>query len=172
MMLVIIAGCGSTATSDDGASVEDKTSTGYGNNDNSANTNTGGYNQNPVSGEGFNGMSAEEVAALRQVRVFYFEFDSSDLKPDAMRALDVHAHDLKQNGRRIVLDGHTDDRGTREYNMALGERRAKAVKRYLTMQDVPGSQIEVVSYGKERPAVSGNDESAWALNRRVELRFD
>lgn len=118
---------------------------------------------------GFNGMSAEEVAALRAITTFYFNYDSADLQPDSMRALDVHAHDLMQNGKHVVLQGHTDERGTREYNMALGERRGNAVKRYLTMQGVSPSQIEVVSYGKERPAVSGHDEAAWAKNRRVEL---
>lgn len=118
---------------------------------------------------GFNGMSAEEVAALRAIKTFYFNYDSSDLQPDSMRALDVHAHDLMQNGQHVVLQGHTDERGTREYNMALGERRSNAVKRYLTMQGVSPSQLEVVSYGKERPAVSGHDESAWAKNRRVEM---
>src|SRR5690606_15551600 len=73
------------------------------------------------------GLSSEE-AALRAITTFYFEFDSSDLKPEAMRALDVHAKDLKAQGNRVVLEGHTDERGTREYNMALGERRAAAVQ--------------------------------------------
>ena len=70
-----------------------------------------------------NGMNSEE-AALRAITTFYFEYDSSELKPEAMRALDVHAKDLKAAGNRVVLEGHTDERGTREYNMALGERRA------------------------------------------------
>ena len=74
--------------------------------------------------------SMSEEAALRAITTFYFEYDSSDLKPEAMRALDVHAKDLKGNGARVVLEGHTDERGTREYNMALGERRSKAVQRY------------------------------------------
>ena len=101
--------------------------------------------------------SMSEEAALRAITTFYFEYDSSDLKPEAMRALDVHAKDLKGNGARVVLEGHTDERGTREYNMALGERRSTA-------------QLELVSYGEERPVAMGNDEQSWAQNRRVELR--
>ncbi|MFI8481486.1 peptidoglycan-associated lipoprotein Pal [Pseudomonas sp. NPDC078700] len=111
-----------------------------------------------------------EEAALRAITTFYFEYDSSDLKPEAMRALDVHAKDLKGNGARVVLEGNTDERGTREYNMALGERRAKAVQRYLVLQGVSPAQLELVSYGEERPVSTGNDEQSWAQNRRVELR--
>ncbi|BAN50151.1 peptidoglycan-associated lipoprotein Pal [Metapseudomonas resinovorans] len=125
-----------------------------------------GYN---AGGSGVDGSMSEE-AALRAITTFYFEFDSSDLKPEAMRALDVHARDLKANGNRVVLEGHTDERGTREYNMALGERRAKAVQRYLVLQGVSPAQLELVSYGEERPVATGNDEQSWAQNRRVELR--
>ena len=109
-------------------------------------------------------------AALRAITTFYFEFDSSDLKPEAMRALDAHAKVLKATGVRVVLEGHTDERGTREYNMALGERRATAVQRYLSMQGVSPAQLELVSYGEERPVATGSDEQSWAQNRRVELR--
>jgi peptidoglycan-associated lipoprotein len=125
-----------------------------------------GYGANTGSLDG----SASEEAALRAITTFYFEYDSSDLKPEAMRALDVHAKDLKSNGARVVLEGHADERGTREYNMALGERRAKAVQRYLVLQGVSPAQLELVSYGEERPVAMGNDEQSWAQNRRVELR--
>ncbi|MBB2497318.1 peptidoglycan-associated lipoprotein Pal [Aquipseudomonas ullengensis] len=125
-----------------------------------------GYNAN---GNGVDGALSEE-AALRAITTFYFEYDSSDLKPEAMRALDVHAKDLKGNGARVVLEGHTDERGTREYNMALGERRAKAVQRYLVLQGVSPAQLELVSYGEERPVATGTEEQSWAQNRRVELR--
>ncbi|WAJ36267.1 peptidoglycan-associated lipoprotein Pal [Pseudomonas sp. GOM7] len=126
-----------------------------------------GYDAN--ANAGMDGSLSEE-AALRAITTFYFEFDSSDLKPEAMRALDVHAKDLKANGNRVVLEGHTDERGTREYNMALGERRAKAVQRYLVLQGVSPAQLELVSYGEERPVATGHDEQSWAQNRRVELR--
>lgn len=109
-------------------------------------------------------------AALRAITTFYFEFDSSDLKPEAMRALDAHAKVLQATGVRVVLEGHADERGTREYNMALGERRAASVQRYLSMQGVSPSQLELVSYGEERPVAMGSDEQSWAQNRRVELR--
>ncbi|MFZ2288904.1 MAG: peptidoglycan-associated lipoprotein Pal [Halopseudomonas yangmingensis] len=114
-------------------------------------------------------LSSEE-AALRAITTFYFEFDSSELKPEAMRSLDVHAKDLKAAGNRVVLEGHTDERGTREYNMALGERRAASVQRYLVLQGVSPAQLELVSYGEEKPAALGSTEEAWAQNRRVELR--
>lgn len=116
-----------------------------------------------------NDMSSEE-AALRAITTFYFELDSSELKPEAMRALDVHARDLKSAGNNVVLEGHTDERGSREYNMALGERRAAAVQRYLVLQGVSPAQLELVSYGEEKPAAMGSDEESWAQNRRVELR--
>ncbi|GAB3382436.1 peptidoglycan-associated lipoprotein [Azotobacter armeniacus] len=127
---------------------------------------TSGYD----SGSGsYDGSMGGDEAALRAITTFYFEYDSSDLKPEAMRALDVHAGDLKGNGARVVLEGHTDERGTREYNMALGERRAKAVQRYLVLQGVSPAQLELVSYGEERPAAGGADEPSWEQNRRVEL---
>ncbi|TBU91648.1 peptidoglycan-associated lipoprotein Pal [Stutzerimonas kirkiae] len=114
--------------------------------------------------------SLSEEAALRAITTFYFEFDSSELKPEALRALDVHAKDLRGNGARVVLEGHTDERGTREYNIALGERRSQAVQRYLVLQGVSPAQLELVSYGEERPVALGSDEQSWAQNRRVELR--
>lgn len=122
-----------------------------------------------TAGAGTSGVSSEE-AALRAITTFYFEFDSAELKPEAMRALDVHARDLKTSGQRVVLEGHTDERGTREYNMALGERRAAAVQRYLVLQGVAANQLELVSLGEERPVATGSSEEAWAQNRRVELR--
>jgi len=134
---------------------------GYDNGQNGAN---GGY------GSGSGAGDSSDEAALRAITTFYFEYDSSELRPDAMRSLDVHARDLKANGAKVALEGHTDERGTREYNMALGERRAKAVQRYLMMQGVSASQLEAVSWGEERPAVLGGDEYAWSQNRRVELR--
>ncbi|HYQ40177.1 MAG TPA: peptidoglycan-associated lipoprotein Pal [Pseudomonas sp.] len=128
-----------------------------------------GYGANSGAVDGSLGGSGDE-AALRAITTFYFEYDSSDLKPEAMRALDVHAKDLQSSGQRVVLEGHTDERGTREYNMALGERRAKAVQRYLMLQGVSPAQLELVSYGEERPVVTGSGEESWAQNRRVELK--
>ena len=128
-----------------------------------------GYDSGATTGADSGSVSSEE-AALRAITTFYFECDSSELKPEAMRALDVHAKDLKAQGNRVALEGHTDERGTREYNMALGERRAAAVQRYLALTGVSVSQLELVSYGEEKAAVPGSSEEAWAQNRRVELR--
>lgn len=163
-LMAVLVGCGSNSTSGEsnGADGANGDGSGFG---------SGAGGVGGVGGGSVDGLTPEEMEAMRQITVFYFNYDSSDLQPDAMKALDVHAHDLMQNGRHIVLQGHTDERGTREYNMALGERRANAVKSYLTMQGVSASQIEVVSYGKERPAVNGHDESAWSKNRRVEMKF-
>jgi len=101
---------------------------------------------------------------------FYFDFDKSTLKPQARATLVAHAERLKESGDRVRLEGHADERGSREYNMGLGERRAKAVRDFLVLQGVPASRIETVSYGEERPAVQGSNERAWEQNRRVELK--
>jgi peptidoglycan-associated lipoprotein len=101
--------------------------------------------------------------------VFYFEFDQSSLTPETRALLTAHAAALKASPRSIRLEGHADERGTREYNMALGERRALSVRDYLLSEGV-SSPIEVVSYGEEKPADTASNEFAWQQNRRVELR--
>jgi len=101
--------------------------------------------------------------------VFYFEFDQSILTSEARAALTVHAEVLKDSPTSVRLEGHADERGSREYNMALGERRANAVRDYLVLQGVDAGLIETVSYGEERPAEVGSYDSAWSKNRRVEL---
>ncbi len=102
--------------------------------------------------------------------VFYFEFDKSSLTAETQRDLDAYARALRESPRNIRLEGHADERGTREYNIALGERRAKAVADYLMNSGVSAGNIETISYGEERPAVNGSNSSAWAQNRRVELK--
>jgi peptidoglycan-associated lipoprotein len=112
---------------------------------------------------------ARKNAALAKTK-FYFEFDKSDLSQEDRDALVYHAADLKANpSKHIRLEGHADERGTREYNLALGERRAQSVERYLQVQGVAASQMETVSYGEERPADTGTTEQAYSLNRRVEM---
>uniref|UniRef100_UPI00165FE7AB peptidoglycan-associated lipoprotein Pal n=1 Tax=Teredinibacter waterburyi TaxID=1500538 RepID=UPI00165FE7AB len=101
--------------------------------------------------------------------VFYFDFDQAILKADSRAALMIHAEVLKDSPKSIRLEGHADERGSREYNMALGERRANAVRDFLILQGVSSSLIETVSYGEERPAEVGGYDSAWSKNRRVEL---
>ncbi len=99
-------------------------------------------------------------------RVF-FDYDSSVIRGDAQATLQRQADYLKQNaGVSVTIEGHADERGTREYNLALGERRASSVRRYLTSLGIEGGRVNTISYGKERPAVPGSDEGAWAQNRR------
>ena len=101
-------------------------------------------------------------------RLVYFDYDSYVLKPDAQPIIEAHARFLRANTqRRVALEGHTDERGGREYNLALGQKRAEAVAKSLTLLGVQDTQVEAVSYGKERPAVTGSDESSWAQNRRA-----
>jgi len=118
--------------------------------------------------------SAESSAAgpVNVARLVYFDYDSYVIKPEFQSLIDAHARFLKANStRRVALEGHTDERGGREYNLALGQRRAEAVRRALGLLGVPDSQMEAVSFGKEKPAVPGSDESAWAQNRRVEIVY-
>jgi peptidoglycan-associated lipoprotein len=104
--------------------------------------------------------------------IFYFDFDQAIVKRSGHAELDRHAKVLMENRSfRVRLEGHADERGTREYNLALGERRANAVRAYLTAQGASGSQVEVISYGEEKPAVLGGGESSWAQNRRVEIKY-
>jgi peptidoglycan-associated lipoprotein len=104
-------------------------------------------------------------------RIVYFDFDSFVLREDARPVIEAHARMLMANpSRRIVIDGHTDERGSREYNLALGQKRADAVARSLVLLGVQDSQIEAVSFGEERPQERGADEAAWAKNRRAELK--
>lgn len=115
--------------------------------------------------------NAEDMT-LREVRTFYFDFDNSVVKPEAHLPLRAHAAFLAANpGRQIVLNGYADERGTKEYNLALGERRAQAVERFLVVNGASDTQIEVVSFGEEFPANPGNDEAAWSQNRRVVLEY-
>jgi peptidoglycan-associated lipoprotein len=99
-------------------------------------------------------------------RVF-FDFDMYEIRPDAQDTLQKQAAWLQQYPTfTVIVEGHTDERGTREYNLALGERRANAVKNYLIALGVDGNRLQTISYGKERPEALGSDETAWALNRR------
>jgi peptidoglycan-associated lipoprotein len=108
--------------------------------------------------------------ANRAGRVVYFDFDSFVVKDQFRPIIEAHAKALNANAqRRIAIEGHTDERGGREYNLALGQRRAEAVLRSMTLLGAKEQQIEAVSYGEERPAAQGSDETAWAQNRRAEI---
>jgi peptidoglycan-associated lipoprotein len=105
-------------------------------------------------------------------RLIYFDYDSYVIKPELQSLIEVHAGFIKSDkGRKVVIEGHTDERGGREYNLALGQKRAEAVRRALGLLGVADSQLEAVSFGKEKPAVQGNDEAAWSKNRRTEISY-
>ena len=126
-----------------------------------------------ASGAGTSGRLTQEQIqaenALRQT-VFYFEFDIAEFKQADRDTLTYHARDLAANpSKRLRLEGHADERGTREYNLALAERRANSILNYLIVNGASRSQVEVVSYGEERPAMTGQSESVYNRNRRVEI---
>jgi peptidoglycan-associated lipoprotein len=105
-------------------------------------------------------------------RIVYFDYDSSAIKPDYIGVMRNHAAYLGANsGTRVTLDGNTDERGTREYNLALGDQRAEAVRKFMVAEGVKPDQIATLSYGEERPANPGHTDSAWAQNRRVVIQY-
>lgn len=162
--MVMLAGCKTAPVTQAPATTEAPAS---------SNTGTSGY-QAPAS-QGGQQLSAEQLAkqALASVgMVIYFDYDSSDIKPEYNNVIAAHAKYLATNGTlKVRLEGNTDERGTREYNIGLGERRAQAVRRALLLQGVTEAQVTTLSYGEERPAVAGNDETAYSKNRRVEFGY-
>ena len=120
----------------------------------------------------FAGSPLDDPESPLSQRVFYFEFDSSELSADDRDALVAHGRFLASNPNvSVVVEGHADERGTREYNLALGERRAQTVERILFLQAAAKDQLQVISFGEESPVAMGHDEQAWHLNRRVELLY-
>lgn len=137
----------------------------------SGSANNSGSTQGVNQGKNVNSASmGVDVASLQTV--FYFDFDKSVVKAAGFADLEKHAAYLAANpSAQVVLEGHADERGTREYNMALGERRAKAVSRFLQVNGASAAQIETVSFGEEKPAVLGHNAQSWAQNRRVEIKY-
>ncbi len=120
----------------------------------------------------FQGMSIDNPESPISHRTIYFDFDSAEVKDADREILAAHASYLSANPQvKVILEGHTDERGSREYNIALGERRARAVARLLEFMGASPEQIETVSYGEEKPADPGHNEAAWAKNRRVEIVY-
>ncbi len=106
------------------------------------------------------------------VRVIYFDYDSSEVKPEYQPVIEAHAQYLTQNPNAVLtLEGHTDERGSREYNLALGERRAQSVSRQLVLLGASNAQVRAITYGEERPVTEGHEEQAYAVNRRAELVY-
>lgn len=126
-----------------------------------------GYGQ---GGQGGQGMGGAGPAGIQ--RVVYFDFDSYEVRPDGRAVVEANARYLTSNpGAAVILEGHTDERGTREYNIGLGDRRAEAVRRLMNALGVSPQQIRTISYGEERPAVAGHDETSYNQNRRVEIAY-
>ena len=140
--------------------------------------NTGGIN-----GQGLNGVNGSNAGTMGsdgefndpnspQAKVIYFMLDSSEVQPDFVPIVNAHAQYLVANpSLHIILEGNTDERGSREYNVALGEQRARSVANMMKAQGVSDSQLQTVSYGEEKPAAMGSDESSWEQNRRVEIVY-
>jgi peptidoglycan-associated lipoprotein len=123
-------------------------------------------------GGGSSGSAGDAGATAPANRIIYFDFDSSEIRPEFTAVVTEHARQLSRNASvHVRLEGHTDERGSREYNIGLGERRAQAVRRALLLQGVAETQVATVSYGEERPAQAGSSEEVWAKNRRVELVY-
>ncbi len=159
--VAVVAGCASPVKLDKPVEVEKKDVT-------SQTTTT---TETPKSSVATTDQSTKPVVPITLDRVIYFDFDSYVVKDEFRPIVDAHANLLKANpSAKEVAEGHTDERGGSEYNLALGQKRAEAVVKQMTVLGVGESQLEAVSYGKERPAADGHDESAWAKNRRVELR--
>jgi peptidoglycan-associated lipoprotein len=127
-----------------------------------------------------NGLSSSNLGAMQGIKVgpvgvehiIYFDLDSYSVKSEYQNVLDAHARYLRADrNRRINLEGHTDERGGSEYNLALGQKRSDAVRRALSALGVPESQMESVSFGKEKPVAQGSDESAYSQNRRAALNY-
>ena len=128
------------------------------------------YGAEDDSGPAFSQL--DDPQSPLSVRTIYFEYDSSEISSDYRSTVEAHSLYLQQNpSTSVILEGHGDERGSREYNLALGERRAKAVKQQMLLLGANSNQIKLGSYGEERPASDGHDESSWQQNRRVEILY-
>ncbi len=170
ILLVVIAalivGCGSKGTKE-----EEKLGYGTYSGEPGAQT-SGGSEAGAAQGAAFDDSAAAGPRASAKNRIIYFDFDRDEIKPEFREVIAGHGKYLAANpGVRVRLEGHADERGSREYNIGLGERRAQAVKQALLLQGAGASQLTTVSYGEERPAATGSDEESWALNRRVEIVY-
>jgi len=186
LVAIFLAACATTdesvtaATGADGAPVDMQAQDGSGDGTGGASaTGLGGSDSGDgtvIAGDGSSSMSAqamlEQTAGDLANRTIYFEYDSAKLSSESIAILETHGNFIASNGSVSVrLEGFTDERGSREYNIALGDRRAQSVRRVLLFQGASSDQIETVSYGEEEPADPGHDEAAWAKNRRVELIY-
>ncbi len=168
LSLLLVAGCSSTPDKGegDGAPVTEVDGAG-------ASAGAGGAETAGASeGGAWTGSPLDDPNSLLSVRVIHFAFDSSEIQGQDREVIIAHGEYLAANPEvTVTIEGHTDERGSREYNIALGERRANAVKELMLVQGAAESQITTISYGEERPVALGSDEESWALNRRAELVY-
>lgn len=159
-----LVACGSNVKLDD-VPVETRTATNVGQAGTGASTSAVA----PVEIAGANSAAGGPAGVAK---IIYFDYDSYVIKPEFQGTIEAHARFLAANkARRLAVEGHTDDRGGREYNLALGQKRAEAVRRSLGVLGVTDAQVEAVSFGKEKPAEAGATEEAYAKNRRAELNY-
>ncbi|WNL40516.1 peptidoglycan-associated lipoprotein Pal [Halomonas sp. PAMB 3232] len=169
--ILAVAGCSSTGGTQDGDAYGSQSGSTAGTGTGSGMGTNGSGQYGSTSGSGY-GAGQQADSRIPEVRTIYFDYDRDTIKSEYESVVMGHARYLQANpNARVTLQGHTDERGTREYNMALGERRARAVQRFLNIQGVSPSQMSVVSYGEERPAASGQGDSAYSQNRRVVFSY-
>jgi len=170
--LVLAAGCASKKPKADGSGgIQFTTVTGTGTGSGAQTSGVATVDADRGAGTGAGGALGPE-GALGAQRVIYFDYDSADIRNDFIDVIAAHGRFLAGNATvRVRLEGHSDERGSREYNIGLAERRAQTVKRALALQGVQESQVTTVSYGEERPAAAGSDDNAYSKNRRVEIVY-
>jgi len=165
--ILLLAGCSSTPYGD-GTSGAEVSEQSMGSDD----LNGGASTSAASEGGAWQGDPLENPNGLLATRVIYFDYDQSTVRADYLEVIRAHADYLASNPQVVVrLEGHADQRGSREYNLGLGESRANSVRSLMLAQGVADNQLVVVSYGEERPAAVGEDEESFALNRRVELVY-
>ena len=170
LFMAFLAGCASGVKLDD-VPVEDKTATSSGASTQVIRAEPSAV-QTGVSGAVVVEKSASGIGPAGVAHVVYFDYDSFVVRTEARPVIESHARFLQANKQRKAnIEGHTDERGGREYNLALGQKRAEAVRQALTLLGVSDAQLEAVSYGKEKPAAQGASETDLAKNRRVEIRY-
>lgn len=162
-LVMSLAACGSSVKLDE-APVEDRNAAAA-----TGQQGQTGMDQGSLQGVNVPGIDTPQPAGLE--RLVYFDFDSFEVRADSTAVLEANARYMKANpNRKVNLEGHTDERGGREYNLALGQKRAEAVARAMELLGVQAGQVEAVSFGEERPADTAHTEAAWAKNRRVEIK--
>ncbi len=167
----ILAACSSTPTKEqDGAAVEDRS--GAASAQQKPPTQSTGPTSKPLDASGVSGNPLKDPSNILSKRSIYFELDSNVVKDEFKPVVSAHARYLQQNsGAKMTVQGNADERGSREYNLALGQRRADAVKQAMQLLGARAGQIETVSFGEEKPRATGHDEKSWAENRRADIVY-